>query len=120
MENELSPEILAFWNKVKYHLCGNGLLDVAETYPQLKYEAESILAHGPEAINFATRNGDMMVGSRVNYTGEQWKRIVGDQKVTTVKTPMVGAIYGEACFESGGHTLTCKSFELRFDHELQK
>ena len=119
MENELSPEILAFWNKVKYHLCGNGLLDVAETYPQLRFDAERIRAHRPEAINYATRSGDMMVGSKVNYIGALWKEIVGDQKVTFAKTPMAVAVYGEACFECGGHILTCKSYELRFDHELK-
>jgi hypothetical protein len=115
MENELNPEILAFWNLIKYHLCDNGLLDVAEKYPQLGSDAGSIRTFKPRSANYATRIGDKMVGTKANYVGDEWKKHVKGQKVTVTETPLKVAVYGDICFETAdGYILTCPSNDLRF------
>ncbi|MEI7513433.1 MAG: hypothetical protein WCJ74_02310 [bacterium] len=108
MENKLNPEILEFWDAVKHHLCGNGLLDVAEKYPQLRPEIDEIRVYKPSPINMST----VFAGDPARYTGEQYRDFVANQTVTIVKTPLSVAMNGELCIEANGFTLTVPQNEL--------
>jgi hypothetical protein len=102
------------WNTVKYHLSGNGLLDVAERYPEFREEAEELQkTHRPLQIQMATKFGNLSVGSQVAYTGVKWREFVCGKNVTVVETPFRIAVSGEVSVQTvTGQILTVPTADL--------
>jgi|GEM_PF-3629924 hypothetical protein len=117
----LNIQTLALWNKIKHHLSDNGLLDVLQMHPELREEIEQIRQFRPVAIQNATRMGDKMVGSIVNYVGKdeyllKWISRQTDKKVTVVETPLVVAMDGDVCFEmNDGSIFQAPNNDLKFN-----